>query len=241
MQSKPESAFWNAQRWKDPPVARRTNAIWFFVACCLGIWASLPSTNCFVSRECHRVLIAPALAVGIASCIDVLRILNEDRPNPLGDQFRITNPVIKYLILAPFTVGMLGYVPIAVALPSLIVTTSGHPFEATMTVTRTRQESFFFHTSHCYRILTKELEEYFDGKLCVSEDAYHTIGTGDKIVVSGSQSWFGIGIARYRRVDPSPKAVVPSGEPHPVDRGVVNRFKGQTSSTLSGEGNPTYK
>jgi hypothetical protein len=187
-------------RWRDLQLWQRVLAVWFLSSSVVGIWYFLGDPGYFVSPNYYQAFLWPALTVGVAAYVASYRMITTKSGQPLlawARAKKLPFPTFSaYLGVPLFVIGTMGYVPFVVCAPCVLMKVFGEPYRASLTVSRTERESSRF--DHCYRIFPKELKEYWFGKICVSEEAFQAIESGDVIGVEGTQSWFGIHVIEYK-------------------------------------------
>jgi hypothetical protein len=158
----------------------------------LQIWALIGADAFFLSPAARGVLIWPAgLVAVVVGCAWLSAIRHmEAQPNHYAAQFKRFNVIARYFIL-PVTVGFLcTFLPLMNAVPAALNRAIGNPFSATFVVATTGKTQG--RRDRCSRIDVEGLDDYWFGRLCVSDQTFSAIAPSETITLSGVKSWFGM-------------------------------------------------
>ena len=185
------------ERWRRLSLLHRVVLLCQLAGSALVFWTMFFGRNFFVAPGYFRVLVWPAAVAAILVGLGWVRLMPVlvAQPGYYGERIRRFGAFTKYFLIPALMGGIFTFFPLMNAVPSLLHKAAGSAFSETYTVAARSYESS--GRGACNRIYVQELDEYWFGKLCVSDRALADLAASDAIVLSGTRSWFGVDVARY--------------------------------------------
>lgn len=163
----------------------------------------------FVRAACFDVLIWPAvgLAVFIAGAFIKSVEYAETHPRPEYQRLLGLNRFSKWVWAPAFLACWTGWM-FTMALPNFMNKIVGGRFAEQVTV-QGKQVYRHLHGGQCYQVFVDELEQDWNGKLCVQAQDFSAMQPGQHLRLYGIRSWFGTEVQSYadlQKVDESKHA-----------------------------------
>lgn len=173
-------------KWRRLPFWNRTLLLWFVVALVTILLSIFQGRSFFVSPAYIRIALWPSIGVGLVYGFGWFKFMSALELEKWG--------ALKRFTIALSMGGAFGYWLLIYSVPLFASPVMSERYEVTASVTGKTYESGGRGSSSCNRIFVRELEDYWFGRLCVTDEALSKLQPGDLLNLRGTRSWFGVEI-----------------------------------------------